>query len=249
MRRLKRRALGFLLAGVLAAGGARAGDAEDVALTVAVRKALTRDEKLATLGLGVTVADGRVRVWGPVPSPDLVVLVEARIRDLAGVKVVTNEVHVLPRDAVDADRKSVPRMASGPQPVVLSPMPGSPLPLVRIESELERSAPAPVVRPDESRRTAAKEPPLEILAPVMTRPNPTLLRPDPADAPAELELQIESVLVRKVKYDGVNVAIQSGILRLSGTLQHWSDLWPLSEELSNVPGVKRVVVDKITIAK
>jgi osmotically-inducible protein OsmY len=241
----KRRSLGFLLAGVLAVGGARAGDAEDVALTVAVRKALTRDEKLATLGLGVTVADGRVRVWGPVPSPELVGLVGARISELAGVKVVTNEVHVLPRDAVDADRKSVPRTTSAPQPVVLSPMPGSPLPLVRIDHEGEMSAPVP----DNSRRTAAKEPPPEILAPVMTRANPNLLRPDPADAPVELELQIEALLVRNVKYDGVNVAIQSGMVRLTGTLQHWGDLWPLSEELSNVPGVKRVVVDNITIAK
>src|SRR5258708_7889543 len=97
MQRLKRRALGVLLAGLLAAGGARAGEADDVALTVAVRTALSHDAKLAALGLGVAVTAGHVTVWGPVPSPDLAAIIEARVKALAGVKAVRTDIHVPPK--------------------------------------------------------------------------------------------------------------------------------------------------------
>lgn len=248
MRRAKRRALGLFLAGLLATGGAQAGDAEDVSLTVAVRKALTREERLATLGLGVTVSDGRVTVWGPVPSAELAALVEARVKALAGVKDVTSEVHVLPRDTADADRKPVAKTA-GPEPVVLSPLPGLPLPVLRVQRDEDRSPPAQPIKLDAARRTAAKEPAPEILAPAVARADPTLVRPIANQPAVGLAAHVEAILVRNARYDGVNAAVQSGLVRLSGTLEQWSDLWPLSDELSNLPGVTRVVVDKITIAR
>ena len=251
MQRSKRRAIGLLLAGLLATGGARAGDLEDVALTVAVRKALTRDEKLAALGLGVTVADGQVTVWGPVPSAELAALVEARVKSLAGVRSVATRVYVLPVGASEAGRTPAPRIVpKGPEPVVLSPLPGLSLALVRADPEDEKSAIPPTIKSEESRRTVAKGPAPEILAPEgVTRASPTLLRPEPSAPRADLAGQIEAILDRNAKYDGLSVVIQSGLVRLSGTLPSWTDLWPLSEELSKLPGVKRVVVDKITIVK
>jgi hypothetical protein len=38
-------------------------------------------------------------------------------------------------------------------------------------------------------------------------------------------------------------------VRLSGTIANWNDLWAFSEDVSRLPGVNRVVVDKIAIAK
>jgi osmotically-inducible protein OsmY len=246
MQRLKQRALGMLLAGLLTAGGARAEEADDVALTVAVRTALSHDARLAPLGLGATVSAGNVTVWGPVPSPDLAAIIETRVKALAGVKSVRTDFHIQPKGVADTGRKPAPRIAF-PEPIVLSPLPGLSLSLVRADPEDEQSpSQPPITKPEDWRRTVAKEPPVEILAPeAPPRANPPV---PPAPRP-DLTAQIEAILDRSAKYDGVNVVIQSGLIRLNGTLTSWTHLWPLSDELSKLPGVKRVVVDKIAIAK
>src|SRR5579859_3338248 len=100
MRWSKRRTWGLLLSGLLAANGVRAGEVEDTALTVAVRKALKRDERLAALGLGVTVENGYVTIWGPVPTGDLIAYAGGCVRQLEGVKTVTNDLHIQPAIAV-----------------------------------------------------------------------------------------------------------------------------------------------------
>jgi osmotically-inducible protein OsmY len=246
MRPSKRRTLGLLLAGLLSASWARAGDAEDVALTVAVRAALNRDDRLGSLGLGAAAADGNVTIWGPVPSADLVTLAEFRAGRIAGVKTITNETHVPPKGVVEFARKPGLKPTDIPQPIVLMPLPESPIRIVRADPEDERPAAPAIVKPEDARRTVAKETAPEILAPNgMTRASSTPVRP--AATRSDLTEKIESFLDRNANYDGINVVIQSGLVRLNGTLKDWNDLWPLTEELSKLPGVKRVVVDKIAI--
>jgi osmotically-inducible protein OsmY len=228
----------MLAAGLLVANCAHAGETEDVALTVAVRKSLGRDEKLANLGLGATAVDGKVTLWGAVPAAELIARAESRVKEIAGVKAVFNDIHIQP-PFVSPALPLLRKRAGVPDPVVLMPLPGLPeLPA--------RERPALAEDPDQSRRTVAKEP-LSSNGPI--RPTATLMRPEPIWPQADLTKQIEAMLSRNARYDGLHITIQSGLVRLSGTIANWNDLWAFSEDVSKLPGVNRVVVDRIAIAK
>ena len=73
----------------------------DVLQTMQACKHLQADELLAPLNIGVKVR-GRVAVlWGPVPTPELALRAEQRLRQMIELIDVRNELMVMPEDLRD----------------------------------------------------------------------------------------------------------------------------------------------------
>jgi len=68
--------------------------------SLAARRAIWSDPALAELHLGVYVRGGEATVWGPVLTEQQSAEAVARLRLVAGVKSVVNELYVLPADDV-----------------------------------------------------------------------------------------------------------------------------------------------------
>src|SRR5262249_41497419 len=91
----------FAAALVCAAAGSnpvRAGEAEDLALTLAGRKVLAQDKTLAAFNIGVRVENGAATLFGVIPTANAAARAEAALKSVSGIKAVTNELHRLPPD-------------------------------------------------------------------------------------------------------------------------------------------------------
>lgn len=100
------------------AGGVPASDPPpfvrdaDWMASLSARRALWSDPALAELHLGVYVRGGEALVWGPVLTEEQSAEAVARLRLVAGVKSVVNELYVLPAD--DVLRRQFRRTAENP---------------------------------------------------------------------------------------------------------------------------------------
>lgn len=77
---------------------AQPNDKSDVKLAAAVRRAITKDSSLSTLGHNVKIlaANGSVTLRGPVKSDDEKSKIESLVRSVNGVQQVTNDLDVKP---------------------------------------------------------------------------------------------------------------------------------------------------------
>jgi hypothetical protein len=96
------------------------------------RRSLWSDPGLAELNLGVLVRDGEALIWGPVLNEQQAAEAVARLKLVSGVKLVINEMFVLPADDVLRRRLPAPSSRSiagqsGAKPL----MPASPTAGVR----------------------------------------------------------------------------------------------------------------------
>ena len=66
----------------------------DIVHTVQARKLIYDDPELSKLNLGIIVEDRVAILWGPVPSLDLGLRAESRLRDMIELRDVRNELFV-----------------------------------------------------------------------------------------------------------------------------------------------------------
>src|SRR4051812_132510 len=80
----------------LAGPAIRAPDApvRDVMYTIQARRLLLDDPDLGPLNLGVQVRDRVATLWGPVPTAELALKAELRLRNLVELLEVRNELSV-----------------------------------------------------------------------------------------------------------------------------------------------------------
>jgi hyperosmotically inducible periplasmic protein len=79
-----------------ATSSSQPNDKSDVALAAAVRRALTNDSSLSTLGhnIKLVAASGTVTLRGPVESDEEKARIESTARSVAGVQQVDNQLEV-----------------------------------------------------------------------------------------------------------------------------------------------------------
>src|SRR5262245_29730772 len=113
-----------VLASISAAGRAAPPQVSmtDVLQTMQACQKLQEDELLAPLNVGVRVR-GRVAVlWGPIPTAELALRAEQRLRQMIDLIGVRNELIVMPEDLRDV------RVPQAPPPFFLPEAPPPPLP-------------------------------------------------------------------------------------------------------------------------
>jgi hypothetical protein len=100
----------------------------DIWQTIRARKVLFEDEVLGPLNLGVKVRNRVAILWGPVPSAELAVRAEARLRGMIELIDVRNELLVIPDDP----REATPTPFPGLRPERAPPSLPGPRPFLRV---------------------------------------------------------------------------------------------------------------------
>lgn len=224
----------LLLAGALCLGSSALAD--ESPLVLAARQALIKDDKLASLNLGVSVKDGVATVWGAVPDESTGRRAEERLRSVPGIHTVLGEWHVLSASDRLLDRPATGEDSTLPRPVVMAPMP----------MPMAPPRPKPVVIETAKPQALPIAPPPHVIA-SLRDPIP-VLPPAPPAPSADLRQTVDRLVQQDGRYRDLKVELEGGIVLLSGRLSTWSDLWPLADALGRVPGVDRVRVAQITLA-
>lgn len=130
----------ILLGGLFLASATTAPSAErdnrwhDILQTMQARALLYEDEQLGKLNLGVKVHNRVAILWGPVPSVDMSLRAEIRLRTMIELMDVRNELYL------DAEHGTQPIRPNRPATPLFLPDPGQgPAPLV------PRDQPAPSI--------------------------------------------------------------------------------------------------------
>lgn len=216
---------------------AAAGDAEhlaariDVRHTVLARNALARDPALAPLNLGVRVQNRTAVVWGPVPSFELMERAVTVLRQVPDLLEVHNEMQV-----------EVPL----PPPPLYLPDTSGP--------GAVRSAPARDLakrKGDWRDAFGQSGAGLPLAAgrgsPALTPPGK---RPDPRAAaltasPGTVGQAVARLQRADGRFHGIHFEVRGDEVHLSGTVSRWQDAYDLALGLAYVPGVSRVILEKI----
>ncbi len=119
----------------------------DMAHTVQARKLLLDDPRLGTLNLGVRVTNRVAVLWGPVPSQELALHAEQRLRTMFELAEVRNQLTVVNSDDAAPAAPEAPRYLPDAPPLT-APTPRSPLKL--FEQPGSGVALAGIVTPDEA---------------------------------------------------------------------------------------------------
>lgn len=149
---MRRRLRSLVLAALLLTGSpalAAPPSVDDVILTIKIRQMLYRDDDLRPHNIGVQVVDRVAILFGPVPSLDVGLRAESRLRGLIELRDVRNDLDVVtPLPELLPERIPAPAPLPGLEPRPQRPGLGSDVP-----AEV-RSRPAVTMiwsgRPDES---------------------------------------------------------------------------------------------------
>ncbi|MFL5341796.1 MAG: BON domain-containing protein [Gemmataceae bacterium] len=240
--RLAKRLGHVFLAGTCSLGAAAwAGEPADLdmPLTLAARKSISEDEQLAALNLGITVKAGVATIWGAVASDQVAQRAIGRVQAVAGMKAIQNELHVVTASEARALRRPEPVADSGlPAPVVLDATVRmlTPPAIAKRMDVKDLLAPEVVASAKPVEGTGQATTTAQLLAPI------TVAKPaDPAE-------QIGRVWRSEKRFEGIQFELRQGVVRLSGKLQSWNDLWPFADAVSRIPGVERVLIEKVAVA-
>lgn len=240
------------LAVVLAAPPSRRADAagppvakapdstRDMQVAVRTRRALSEDPRLAPLNLGVRVRAGVVMLWGPVPSADLKKRAVQKLEGVRGVlQVRTEELYL----AVTPNRVEPLRLPLAPEPPTHSQS-ASPDPVSGTLGTLTGRAPLPASPPvahapgspapnrSPPRRSVSLLPPEGIATPPR----------QPTTAPDSLAVRVERLRQAEPRFRAVRAEVRGGTVLLQAGDGEAENVMRFARQLSQVPGVERVVV-------
>jgi len=207
-------------------------------LETRIYKALRSDEALARLRIGVTVKDRNAELWGFVPDAASEARALAIVGGIPGVGgVASNLRRVAPEDpllaavseALKMQKEGAAYAGGGPTPVV----PKQPF-------GLERDRVALSIPPVDSQRVSTQ--------PVRQRESLTL-KPERPEAVGDAGLLSTLEAIRKNSGDGkyadLRVTVVDRSAYISGKVDKKSHALKLADLFAEVPGIERVVMQKI----
>jgi hypothetical protein len=219
-----------LLALVISSGAVQAEDGAlgDCVATARARQALLQDSTLAPLNLGVSVRAGAASLWGQVPSAGLGRRAEDKIRKVAGIREVHNELRIVDADpATEFLRSAIAATQRPPFETLVSPSPVSSAYLTRRYSD-DTAPPRPGAGAG-----------VLLLAPIAgPQPLANPGRPDLAET-------VERLLRAEPRFSRLSAAVEGGTVRLGGTVGRDGDAMEFAQSLSRLPGVQRVVIGDV----
>lgn len=236
----RRYSLGWL-AVLLISTPARAADGDywmlDFFHTHKVRKLLLEDEVLGSINLGVRVRDRVAYLWGPVPTPELALRAEQKLRECIEIKEIRNDLYVEERPVGplylpelpggDPTPPRAPRLAPAPDHTLTrrpSVLPRATFPTQTREVILEPT-PMPEVR--------------EVELPTLKLPSQAL-RWEPA--PTNLEDQVGTLLRAQNRYQTIQFRVEGPQVFLNAGTGNQQALHEAAQVVAKVPGVRQVIL-------
>jgi osmotically-inducible protein OsmY len=223
---------------------ARNSDAECRRASLA-REALDGDAQFGALNLGVSVRNDVATVWGTVPSAAVAARAVACLARVPGISRVENQLTIeSPADPL-VDFLKLPARPFVPKSLAeaRAAAPTGP------KSTRTAHGPVPVWRPErkprlaESKTTALAAVTMPRIPLPVTRPTPTPLpstRADDALARSVADLHRQHPQLRDIEPE-----VRARIVYLRGRVRAWDDLQALARQIALLPGVERVVLDRV----
>lgn len=238
----------------------------DWQLTIYARQALTHDQVLAPLNLGVSVRKGVATLWGPVTSAATALRALDCVRRLPGLDDVRSELYIvddnnpsLPSPAGPA----VPPPATPPRPPArlversgtVTAAPGQTLSVPRVTLPVDPRRPADEqptrVQPPRASFTGSIsfEPAVNAAQPsAISPPAAVLLPPRPLDSNTRLYAAVERLRQSDARFRHLQSSVRGGIVTLTGATPSGEDLMEFAQAVGRLPGVERVVLGDIRTA-
>lgn len=193
---------------------------EDWRIEVRVRQAIRDHSDLTRFHPGVTVRSGSASLFGVLPSKKVHEELLRTVKEVRGVSRVESRIRIVPPADTLPDRiaeaVALGKPLTGPD---VRPTPDE-------KSALVRDRPRPVT-PAETTSSAR-----------------TALKPDLGKT-IDLDDYLRKAKRDDLRYRQVSWEIQDGVIKLRGKVPFMQDAWDLAERLSDLPGVKRVLLDGI----
>jgi osmotically-inducible protein OsmY len=247
----------------------------DAQITFKARAALRDADGLTFLNLGVRLRHGVAILWGSVPSSELAQRAVETVRRVPGVTAVKNELAVVPPDGFSPE--VLPSISLAPEtdlgPLATNPSPGGALVArpgergpVPGQPTASGQTPAVSLLPPIAGNTTPpvkpRDPPVMLLSPVVPVPSSS---PDPEDSskswrpvqpsPAiplaqavSLAQAVEQVRRADPRFSRLEAEVRDKVVLLRGTVTQGEDTMALAQALARVPGVERVVVEKVQVS-
>jgi hypothetical protein len=212
------------------------GVPSDLKLTVAARRALLDEDRLAGVPLGVSVRHGTAILWGTAPSGELIRLALDRLRRLPGVAGVRSEVLL---ETVAWPAADSPAAApEGPSAVCTSPAPGPRAPgeLAGQVGPRGRAPGLPLAG------SAAPPGPGVALGPPVAGGLPAAEPRRPIPRSADLGAAVERVRRGDRRFIAFQAEVRERTVILHGSAGE--DLMDFAEAVRRLPGVERVLVEQ-----
>lgn len=214
----------------------------DFVLTSAARRAIQKDEQLASLNLGISVNNKVATIWGTIPSAETARRVEEALKKISGIAAVMNECRIVPNDPVpeavaDAVKKARNQADDPATSAKHSPVPPPAAMTSRVVAKPNADELAP--KPKGDVNEVAPGAPL-----LPTPPATVLLAPIPVEEASDLE-DWEAVRRSDLRFKDLTLSVKDGVVRINGVVAKTKDAWDLAGKLNKLPDVKQVIVGNV----
>jgi len=222
---------------------------QDCQLALFAREALLKDEVLGPLNLGVTVHSGVATLWGTVPKVAVARLAEEKVRGVPGLAQVKNEMRI------DEDTAEFLGTRSFPRPLVHEPARrwNPPVPLVSrgeaSSSISNKGAASPLMmppiqvpaEPERSVSTFSMPAPPSLSVGERVRMTESVLK---VSSPPPLIEVLERLRRSNEPFRFIRFEVRGGVVHLWSNAANSADVFTLAQQVSHLPGVERVVVER-----
>lgn len=214
-------------------------DARDWVLSNQARRALLKDEQIASLNVGVTVKDKVATIWGTLPSADVGKRAEEMLKKINGIASVVNECKIVPpANPVPQQVADAVKRLQENDSVASKPTP----PPVATTGRQVVAKPAPEMLPPR----AVNEPHEARLPPLPSQPGAVLLPPVLTSAVRETGFDsVEKVRDSEPRFKEVALDVKGGVVKINGRVSKMKDAWDLAEKLNQVNGVRQVILGNV----
>jgi BON domain-containing protein len=227
---------------------------ENCQLALFARDKLLADEVLAPLNLGVTVRGGVATLWGTVPSPALAHRAQERIRGVAGLAQIRNDLRISNLDEETAEfikgpaggREFVKKTNEEPKIIGSASSSANAYP----SSLARRREMTPLVSRSEDfkQATAKSNPPLvmpSIAVPVGPTVSVSSFEPAPHWTPTSpVASSLERLRRNSERFQGIHYDIQGGVVHVWAASARGGDVFTFAQLAARIPGVQRVMVEQ-----
>jgi osmotically-inducible protein OsmY len=242
---------------------------QDMELSLRARQAFAEDPLLSRQEIGIDVRNRVATLWGSVPSAEVYRLAEKRLRLVLGLVDFRNDLHVESEDRPASDRLLAQQSRSplaepmnreapaAQQSVARRPDEQS---LIASQEALWRpAAPRPTAPMANDEARAAKTPSAKSLErtpmPLVSLPGypahdsppaPPAVSPKPAESNGgALSKAVEALRLSDTRFHRLQPEVRGGVVYLRGNVFRWDHVYELARSISNLPGVERVVLEKV----
>jgi hypothetical protein len=216
----------------------------DLQLMVHARKALSEQEGLVSINLGVRVRDGIATLWGPVPSADVISKAMKRLESVQGILGVRSELFVaIPEKEPEqllfsiATPEPTQSESASPDPVsgMLSALTGRNIKSTGVFGPATTSGPAPGV-------DLARPESVNVPGAASARPRPPERDPrNIAPSPESLTLAVERLRHNDARFRTLRAEIRGTMVVIAGAADRDADVMTFARAVSRIPGVERVL--------